>query len=265
MIRIKFDPNNLPPERTAEWEYWLKQARVAQKGVIDQWETWKVSWSKWKANPEGDPPEFKPLWNDAVWKELRDWLLKNVFHHKCAYCESPKIGYPGDTEHFRPKGRVRVKLQDDRSEVVTVVDENGNQIPHPGYFWLAYHWKNLLPACETCNRAGKKDLFPVENSHVAVRRLTVSEIDALIEKLTRSDRDESVFYLEPNDLDQIEGRLLLHPYDDDPREHIYFQMDGKAAARQGSQLGNVSIEVYRLNDDDTKRARNREQLDGLRM
>jgi hypothetical protein len=50
-------------------------------------------------------------------------------------------------------------------------------VPHPGYFWLAYEWCNLLPACEDCNRCsrrktggeliGKGTRFPVRGQHVA--------------------------------------------------------------------------------------------------
>jgi hypothetical protein len=121
-------------------------------------------------------------------------------------------GISRDTEHFRPKSRVRIVLDDESSEIIKVVDEEGEAITHPGYFWLAYHWQNLLPSCQFCNAAGGKlDVFPVQNSHIAVKRLTVSEIDDLLEKVTQSPEDPDVFYLEPRDLDRFEGRLLLHP------------------------------------------------------
>lgn len=48
-------------------------------------------------------------------------------------------------------------------------------VPHPGYFWLAYEWCNLLPTCEDCNRCskrktggvliGKGTRFPVSGQH----------------------------------------------------------------------------------------------------
>lgn len=61
--------------------------------------------------------------------------MERLFHGKCAYCESRyDITGPVDIEHFRPKGEV----EDDDA--------------HPGYWWLAGAWENLLPSCIDCNR-----------------------------------------------------------------------------------------------------------------
>ena len=129
----------------AEWEGWVSLARDATESVIKQWEDWK-------ANPGNPPAEFVPQWEDYVWKGIRDWLLKYVFYNKCAYCETTEVGYISDAEHFRPKGQVRNK-----SGIVKTFDVDGvSEITHPGYFWLAYHWQNLLPSCNTCNRYGGK-------------------------------------------------------------------------------------------------------------
>lgn len=265
MIHVDFDPKDLPPDQKAQWDQWMQEAKAAQLDVINQWEDWRTTiWAKWKKKKKGERPEFSPEWDNDVWKKLRDWLLTNVFHNKCAYCEMEVVGFPGDAEHFRPKGRVRIKVDKQGAEVVMIVDEDGDEIPHPGYFWLAYHWKNLLPACETCNRGeGKKDFFPAKK-HVGVRRLTVNEIDSLLEKITKSQKANDIFYLEPDDLDVIENRLLLHPYIDKPKEHIYFKNDGEAAVRSGSEKGSESIRTYNLNDPKRKGQRNRAQFDGFR-
>src|SRR5574341_1145443 len=70
---------------------------------------------------------------------------RGVFFGKCAYCETLIAeNHPGDIEHFRPKGRVT----DSMGRQLMVQDENGEEYPHPGYYWLAYDWKNLLLACE---------------------------------------------------------------------------------------------------------------------
>lgn len=61
--------------------------------------------------------------------------LEELFHGKCAYCESRYSSTrPMDVEHYRPKGRV--------------AESEG----HPGYYWLAAEWTNLLPSCIDCNR-----------------------------------------------------------------------------------------------------------------
>lgn len=61
--------------------------------------------------------------------------LDALFHEKCAYCESTYRAVDAlDVEHFRPKG---------------AVTESPN---HPGYWWLAAVWTNLLPSCPACNQ-----------------------------------------------------------------------------------------------------------------
>src|SRR5262249_14198650 len=82
--------------------------------------------------------------NDALWGELKFHLCE-LFHGKCAYCESRvRASYGGDVEHYRPKGKV---------------DEDNS---HPGYYWLAYNPSNLLPSCALCNQArGKMTHFPI--------------------------------------------------------------------------------------------------------
>ena len=67
-------------------------------------------------------------------------------HGKCAFCESrfTHVAY-GDVEHFRPKGSVGEVRPFDR----------------PGYFWLAYEWRNLYASCQVCNQRHKKNAFPI--------------------------------------------------------------------------------------------------------
>lgn len=263
-------PDEIERSPRVEWGAWNVLAAAATKDVIGQWETWKVTRAAWKQQDEasrGPAPLFDPKFNDDVWKGFRDWLLAHVFNDKCAYCETEVAGYPGDAEHFRPKGRVRVTTDEDDSEIIKVLDEGGEEMQHPGYFWLAYHWQNLLPSCEFCNRfGGKQDLFPVKSSHVAVRRLTAQqEIDDLIENLLQSMSDSSVYYLQPKDLDRLENRLLLHPYYENPELHLIFDTGGRAAEWLGSERGKVSKTIYNLNQPKKVARRRKEQLRGLRL
>jgi uncharacterized protein (TIGR02646 family) len=75
-------------------------------------------------------------------------VLKKAQHDKCFLCES-KVTHisSGDVEHFRPKGGYRQSAK--------------HKLKKPGYFWLAYDWKNLFFVCELCNRRFKKNLFPL--------------------------------------------------------------------------------------------------------
>jgi hypothetical protein len=249
MIKVNFDPQTLTGNKKTEWDVWSVRAQAATLDIIKQWESWKDTREEWEKQRKGKAPEFDPQFDNSVWTGLRTWLLDNVFNNKCAYCETPIDGFLGDAEHFRPKGRVRVLTDEEGSRVVKVVDEDGNEIAHPGYFWLAYHWQNLLPSCELCNRyGGKQDLFPVRKSHVAVKRLTIREVDLLIHKMTKSPRDDELYYLEPDDLDAREERLLLHPYEDEPEKFIHFKPNGEAAAwEEGDERAESSIKVYALN------------------
>jgi hypothetical protein len=258
-------PSDISVSPKAEWEGWNLLAAAATGRVIDRWEDFKVTRGVWKAQPQprGKEPVFDPKLEDDIWKGFRDWLKVHVFHGKCAYCETRITGFPGDTEHFRPKGRVRDlnrQMNDDSLEIVKIVDDDGDAMEHPGYFWLAYHWQNLLPSCEFCNTAGGKgDIFPIDKSHIGVKRLTEDEIRDLAEKITQSLKATDVYYLQPKDLDRIEGRLLLHPYYDDPAEHIFFDMEGRANPWNNSKQGEKSKRFYNLDEPSKLQARRDEQ------
>ncbi len=71
--------------------------------------------------------------------------LAKLFHDKCAYCEGRYAAVqPMDVEHYRPKGAVY------------------GEKSHPGYWWLAADWNNLLPSCIDCNRMRYHEILTVE-------------------------------------------------------------------------------------------------------
>lgn len=82
------------------------------------------------------PTAFKAYYDESVVKALRE-----IFHDKCAYCETPLPA--GDVEHYRPKGAVK-RAEKDK----TKYDD--------GYWWLAVKWDNLLFSCVSCNQRRKK-------------------------------------------------------------------------------------------------------------
>jgi hypothetical protein len=133
-------------------------------------------------------------------------MFEHVFYKKCAYCEATVLTVDkGQGEHWRPKGEVSERSgSGDRS----VVDRDGEA--HRGYFWAAYDWKNILPACKECNVGstavpGKRGAFPIGG-----RRVFSS--------------DEAATFEELND---IERPLILHPLYDDPQDHIDFDEYGQ--------------------------------------
>ena len=149
--------------------------------------------------------------------EVRLALLKG-FDWVCAYCERQTGTI--DVEHFRPKGAVQT--------------EEGRK---PGYYWLAATWENLLPSCPECNtqrrnwtpdgeerKSGKGNWFPLADE--SARATAVGE-------------------------EAKEEPLLLHPYVDDPSEHLEFVEDGFVRPRKidgvPSRRGEVTKDLLGLN------------------
>ena len=171
-----------------DWKKWRENAQQAMDQLVNQYKL-------------GEEVELQ----EAVYQEAKPFLLK-LTRGKCAYCESRiEINQPGDVEHYRPKGRIR----DEYGKVLKVKVQD-SEIVHPGYWWLAYDWLNLLPSCIDCNRrrrhgfdgalVGKADFFPVRGQRAVL----------------------------PNDDLVQEQPLLLDPSMSgfDPKVHFEFLRDG---------------------------------------
>jgi uncharacterized protein (TIGR02646 family) len=176
---------------------------------------------------------FTAYSNPAVKATLNAW-----FKNTCAYCESTYAGtQPVAIEHYRPKGEVW--------------RENGPPLK-PGYFWLASTWTNLLPSCTRCNTAewqdqtdgtnsksGKGNWFPLRGGETG--------------RATAPDNETN------------EEPLLLHPYHDEPSEHLEFVEEGVVrpradAAGVASDKGDATIKVLGLNRRDLADLRRRRRL-----
>jgi 5-methylcytosine-specific restriction endonuclease McrA len=139
--------------------------------------------------------------------------LAKLFERKCAYCESPLGGVsPVDTDRFRPAQEA--------------MDLNGRVRDPDLYWWLAYEWENLYPACSACTRA-KATRFPVRGA-----RARAEARGPALEK---------------------EHRLLLDPCADEPEEELRFERDGTVTGT--TERGAVSTEVFALNRPDLVEAR----------
>lgn len=208
MIHVRFDPEQLEGELKDWWQDWSQRAKKA------------------KARAIADGPDH--VYSDAIWRDLKKWLLEHVFHNKCAYCES-RMGVtdPGDAEHFRPKGKVTHLDSAGRCLEALV---NGK--PHPGYYWLVYDWENLVPACSECNTIGKANHFPVAKTWV------------LAPDPQRCN---------PRDLDPVEEPELLHPYFDQPHMHLHFTEFGTVGPKD--RRGDISAKVYNLHREPLKTSR----------
>ncbi|MBN3769265.1 hypothetical protein [Burkholderia sp. Se-20378] len=137
--------------------------------------------------------------------------LEKLFHGKCAYCESAYASTaPVDVEHFRPKGAV---AEDEK---------------HPGYWWLASDWENLLPSCIDCNRrrgqrtpSGFSKLLKYDEKSREFNKskiLKTGKADSFPISGTRAQAEQTKF--------DKESALLLDPCRDNPSDHIAFNVNG---------------------------------------
>ena len=199
----------LDPDLRQEWQQLLDDAESGRQELIANFD-------------QGRDASIK----SALYSRYKEFL-KRLFRGKCAYCEGKYVlGEPGDVEHFRPKGRV----VDDEFKPIRRGD-----IEHPGYYWLAYEWKNLLPSCTDCNRfrnhervekrtkrreggAGKADRFPLQ--------------------------DEQKRAWKPDD-EAYEEAMLIDPTKVDPQEHFEFQTNGVIVPRTAQ--AKKTLEIFGLN------------------
>ncbi|MBM3766758.1 MAG: hypothetical protein FJW32_15315 [Acidobacteria bacterium] len=244
---------------------WKQTAHTATLDAITEFEDWLE-------DPKPDTkPDFKASSKTKVWTELKHHLFEEVFLQKCAYCETRGVGFYPDAEHYRPKASV-VNVSDSggRSKPRCALPD-GRTIDHPGYFWLAFHWRNLVPSCKTCNTgAGKGTQFPTSKPNEFLVALSNAELAALHEVPIESTRFAGHYYLGPEDLDEREEALLLNPLNPkekqhEPLAHLVFGVRGIVTARDNSRRGLHSIRTYNLKYELLRQARQEAQENAWRQ
>ena len=189
-------------------------------------------WVDWRNKCKTETTKLVAAVKNNKEKQIKDVLYKKQkavyfnengpFRGKCAYCEQKIVGdQHGDIEHYRPKGKV---TDEDDKEII--ISEKGKKKPHPGYYWLAYDWRNLLPSCGLCNKPateqktgeaiGKRNRFPINGSRA----------------------------VKPGK-ESLEKPLLLHPCSDYPSKHLKIDETGIFSAL--SKRGEMCIKVLGLN------------------
>jgi uncharacterized protein (TIGR02646 family) len=204
------------------YDEWSVRASARRDKDIAKWH----SDGKPTPGPHPDPKAWKkirPKQDQKIWASFKLVFLNDTFNNKCAYCEGDHTsGYPANVEHYRPKNGVT---------------ENRTQIDHPGYFWLAYEWDNLLLACAHCNgrhpsrRGGKEITHDGKLNEFQVRGARVSEPSSDPSKWQQELKGERP--------------LLMNPCLDDPADHMYFLEDGMLYHK--TVEGEETIEVCDLN------------------
>ena len=204
MIRIEFsEPHD------AEWLDWRGRCDTARAALV-------------AAHERGESPKVSNLYKDpAMLVVYRD--NDGPFFGKCAYCETLVIDFQyGDIEHYRPKGAV----SDHNGDVVRINNADGTRGNHPGYYWLAYDWRNLLLSCIKCNRPtrsgvtggriGKGTRFPVRSFQAS--------------QMGEEEREEP---------------LLLNPVWDEPANHLDVLDNGIMKGK--TDRGWMCIDIFGLN------------------
>ncbi len=211
---------------SAEWKSWVKACKAERREVIaavKAGKQFKINEDLYKGKNEKHKIHSSFFFNTVA-----------PFFGKCVYCEENIFrAQHGDAEHFRPKAAVdwvdfeRVKI-----------GKGKTRRDHPGYYWLIYDWKNLIPACVLCNqistknsegkKIGKLNRFPVEGKHATQPNQECKEKPLLINPASG------------------------HP-DDDPAEHLVVDKTGVMIPK--TRRGETCIDVFGLNYRDLPDAR----------
>jgi uncharacterized protein (TIGR02646 family) len=156
--------------------------------------------------------------------------LKDLYHNKCAYCESPE--FKPQIEHYRPKKGLKTKNSVLKWKKATT---------HKGYYWLCYEWSNLLPSCADCNGfSGKGTKFPLLDE---AKRIFIPSSDNKAETLNMAEQP-----------------YLLHPEIDEPKNFFRFDDKGNIFGTDTQGRGEMTIEICWLRDNQTLRFNRQDQV-----
>jgi uncharacterized protein (TIGR02646 family) len=148
--------------------------------------------------------------------------LLEIYCNKCAYCESSiSEGAALQVEHYRPKKN----LMEDMN--------------HPGYYWLAYEWTNLLLSCPSCNRS-KSNSFPIMG-----------------ERVKSPQNDHKEWHINSESFIS-EKPLLINPEFDNLEKQFKFYIDGSIAGEDKNRRSEETIRICNLNRENLRAARKEE-------
>lgn len=179
----------------------------------------------------GTPPDTKlyTVYSSVSVQEA----LRDLFHNKCAYCESQVAGSSQtDIEHFRPKGRI-----------------SGNPI-HPGYWWLAMNWTNLVLSCMHCNQNRKQLNLSPDLTEEEIRQAIITNTLQTTGKFDAFPTEDELWATDHEVGVANEKPLLLDPTVADP-EQLFDWLDRSdfalVIARGGNARAQCTIDTLGLN------------------
>ena len=206
MIKIDF-----PEPTNTEWQKWREKCDTARDKLVSDVEN-------------GKKPKITDLYKDSRMQKIYK-SRQEPFYGKCAYCECDVLINQGGIEHWRPKGRVTSAS----NKLVKIKTKNGTVCTHPGYYWLAYEWQNLLLACGTCNGS---------------LRVEVSGQSQLVGKGTRFP--VKGFRAKKMGEESRERPLLINPVIEDPADHMKVDRDTGVMIEK-TPRGKTCIDIFGLN------------------
>lgn len=191
----------------------------------------------------------KNIFQAYAHEEVRE-QLRTMFNRKCAYCESSISGSQDtDVEHYRPKKKVA-----DAEEV---------GVKHPGYWWLAMDWENLVLSCMHCNQSRKQIVIPpdatVEEIEELLIKFRTSSAATTVGKLDSFPTEDKKWRVGPKDT-LTEKPLIIDPTVTDPSDHLewVFHKDlpiTTVKPKDESIIGKTTIDILGLNRRELTRAR----------
>ncbi len=194
------------PETTA-WANWINDCVEETRKLVE-------------SVADGSRLDVTNLYKRDSIKKSFYFAKDGPFGGRCAYCQIDLAAQHPDIDHYRPKAEVT----DEKDVMVT--DHSSTQ--HPGYYWLAYDWENLLPSCHRCNRPskeesmGKRCRFPIQGARA---------------------------WCPDDDLEQ-ERPQILSPVAHTPEDHFDIEICEKSSHGilvPKSPEGRITIDIFGLN------------------
>jgi hypothetical protein len=151
--------------------------------------------------------------------------LRQLAGGNCAYCES-KVGAVGarEVEHYRPKGAI------------------SGLSGHPGYWWLAHLWENLLPTCRDCNKSLRQHIVTAGMTESEVLRLQGKRAATIFGKANQFEIQGQRAVGNGCSLDR-EDPLLIDPCRKDPSAHITWDFSAELTLIEPTRSG-AGYSVY---------------------
>jgi uncharacterized protein (TIGR02646 family) len=181
------------------------------------------------------------IYRDAVVKDL----LIAMFKGKCAYCEIHAVGgSDGDIEHFRPKGGI--------------TDADAVQFAHPGYWWLAMAWTNLVLSCQHCNQSRRQLIHEPGLGEAEIERELTEKRLRTTGKKNRFPVAGNIWVVDHNAALAGESPLLIDPTIDQPETMLEWEFERSIStvkAKNGDPRAMATIDILGLNRRNLTEAR----------